>query len=1022
MKFINNKNILVLLMTLMLIILAILSFYSYQSYVEYRQAQKSTKNTFFLNTVNKVLYSIDEERDYSAIYMGTKGKSEFQKIEKSRDNLDIAMKELDDFIITNKEFGTYEKRVKFAVDNLKYVRTRVDSLSNDYENIFFDSYQDKVRQTLIGIITSLSTHSTTEEIKNYLALYAEFEVLKSNSALEKTFIAFVLSRAERMSEKDLLLWDKIVSQDNFPSLANIENKIVLSRLKNTLDIKTFQALSKNERVDVFYGVQRGMYPITTMKWIEKLKKKIEYLNAPQNILLFEIEKYAKNNIKQIKDTMLQYAIAALIFFVLLLVLIVVYFNINKDKKLFEDTLKDIETVLSLEQQEELKSIIERRDTKEIYAFLVKTIKDANETKDLFLANMSHEIRTPLNGIVGFTQLLKYTEMSEEQEEFIGVIENSSDNLLTIVNDILDLSKIKAEKIELENISFNPVEKFESSVESYAARAAEKNVEFSIFVDPELPTSMRGDPTKVSQVLVNLISNAIKFTEESGKVDVLIAKVAESENYTSISFSITDTGIGITEDQQKKIFEAFSQADISTSRKFGGTGLGLAISAKFVNLMGGKLEVRSEQNKGSTFYFTLNFEKTEDAKERETPNMSSLNVGIVVPNSNTAIEMNRNLGCYIDYTEAEHKFYVGDELLKIESSKLPQILFIDYMYFKRKGELEKYLNLDTKVVLIVAGNQKRNIEMYEDKVDRILYKPINLTKTIKSLEVAHDIEKIWDTTEDKEQIEFQNIHVLVAEDNTINQKLIKSVLNGLGAEVTLANDGQEALHLRKENKYDIIFMDIQMPIMGGIEATEKMIEYEKDINEKHVPIIALTANALKGDREKYLNAGMDNYLSKPLDLEKINLVMQEYLSRNIKRKEVLQEESVATPSKPEQGNKLENKKIIQKTEKNKIDILLYHSMPLVLNIYKGILENLSYSVEVVTDEHVLLDKLETTQYTFVIYDTVSLNGMECMIADIVKDSGAKPYMLVAKDTNIEKACADYLHVGMNHKEIANKLII
>jgi signal transduction histidine kinase len=302
--------------------------------------------------------------------------------------------------------------------------------------------------------------------------------------------------------------------------------------------------------------------------------------------------------------MTEYGMGALIALLLLLVLFVIYYNVNKDKQLFEDTLKDIEAVLNSEQQKELKTLIDNREINQIYRFLTKTIKEANQAKDLFLANMSHEIRTPLNGIVGFTQLLKTTDITAEQEEFITVIEHSSDNLLTIVNDILDLSKIKADKIELENIPFDPIEKFESAIESYGARASEKDIELGVYIDPDLPATLMGDPTKISQIIVNLISNAIKFTPMSGNIDVSIEKLSETNEDVTLKFAVTDTGIGISDEQKAKIFDAFSQADVSTSRKFGGTGLGLAISEKLVTFMGGTLDIKSEEDKGSTFFFTL----------------------------------------------------------------------------------------------------------------------------------------------------------------------------------------------------------------------------------------------------------------------------------------------------------------------------------------------------------------------------------------------------------------------------------
>ncbi len=622
-----------------------------------------------------------------------------------------------------------------------------------------------------------------------------------------------------MNDKDLMLWDSLLVNDRLPEFDALQNKAIVSRLNALVTPEQFSKIGSKERVLILYGAYKGEYPVTANEWFDQVEKKMKYIALAQSILSSTIQKHTENNVAESKDVMTQYAIGALFTLLLLLVLFVVYYNINKDKQLFEDTLRDIETVLNLEQQKELKALIDNREINQIYKFLTNTIREANQAKDLFLANMSHEIRTPLNGIVGFTQLLKSTSLSEEQEEFIKVIEHSSDNLLTIVNDILDLSKIKADKIELESISFDPVEKFESSIESYAARAAEKDIEFGIYVDPELPSEVIGDPTKISQILVNLISNAIKFTPSNGTVDVCIEKLSESNKDTTVKFSVTDSGIGITEEQKNKIFDAFSQADVSTSRKFGGTGLGLAISGKLVSFMGGELEIESVEDEGSTFYFTLKLEKSEQAEKRTVINMRGFKVGFVVPDIDVEREMNKNLETYINYTGAKFKVYYGDELLEKEESLLPDVVFIDHRYYQRKDELEKYLNLDTKIILMTTAERKKDIRQdLFDKIDRILYKPVNLTKTLKSLEVVYeekDIENLSKTKENKHDISFEKIHVLVAEDNSINQKLIKNVLNSFGVNVTLANNGEEALNLRQQNEYDMIFMDIQMPVMGGV---------------------------------------------------------------------------------------------------------------------------------------------------------------------------------------------------------------
>ena len=1015
MKIINNKNVFILLIASVIVILGTFSYYAFISYVEYEATQKSTKSTYFIKTLDSVLDKIAKERLYSAIYMGTGGKKGFEKVKEARVIVDNALVEVHEFTNANKAFNTYEKRLSYISENLKYVRTRVDTLSSDYKNIFFETYHTKIFESLLSAMKLTTAKETSLEIKSYLTTFISFATLKENTELENTGIFFVLSGSKKMSNEDLVLWDSILVNDTLPEFHALENRAIIDKLNALITPEEFSKIGSDVRVAILYGSLTGVYPVETTEWFTQVEKKMKYMGLAQSILTSTIDKYISDNVSETKDVMVQYIMGALFALLLLLVLFVIYYNINKDKQLFEDTLKDIETVLSLDQQKELKVLIDNRDINQIYKFLTNTIKEANQAKDLFLANMSHEIRTPLNGIVGFTQLLKSTATSDEQEEFITVIETSSENLLTIVNDILDLSKIRADKIEIENISFDPVEKFESAVESYAAKAAEKNIEFGIFVDPELPSSLIGDPTKISQIIVNLISNAIKFTSEEGTVDVLIAKVAESKKHTSVSFSITDSGIGISKEQQGKIFDAFSQADASTSRKFGGTGLGLAISAKLITFMGGKLEITSEEGKGSTFYFTLSFAKTEDGRERDNPNMDEFNVGIVLPGENAVEKMNRNLGSYLDYAGPKYKVYYGSQLINEDKSLLPDVLFIDHKYYEDKKELKKLLELDTKIILMTTGDKKKKLEEIENSIDRILYKPVNLTKTIKSLEVVYGKKEKQPLAKVENEITFKNINALVAEDNIINQKLIKYVLNGLGLDVTLANNGEEALDLRKNNMYDIIFMDIQMPVMGGIDSTKAMLEFEALKNKRHIPIIALTANALAGDREKYLGAGMDGYLTKPLELEQLRELIYGYFPDKIDNKDG--EDSVLN-----EIQELENTVAKEPVVKRKSDILFYHSLSLITNVYKTMLNNLEYDVDITTDSQKFMDMLDDTEYKFVIYDVEAFSDMKCMIADIIRDNGAKPLVLMRNPSEEDEVCCDILEEKGSIENLKNKLKI
>jgi len=882
MKIINNRNIFNLLIIVVMAVLAFFSYYTYTSYVEYESTRNSTQSTYFVEEMDNVLDMIAKERLYSAIYMGTEGKVGFKKLKEARVTVDSAIAELNTYMNANKKFQTYSKRLNAASKNLNHVRSKVDTLSSNYKNIFFEVYHNEIFKSLTGAMKIVSSQDASVDMKSYLSMYTKFTALKENSELENTGIFFVLSAAKKMSDEDLVFWDALLVNDTLPELNTLSNKVIVSKLNALLTQEEFNKIGAAERVQILYGAETGEYPITSSEWFTQVEKKMNYITLAQSVLKSTMEQHTKNKVSQSKEIMTEYGMGALFTLLLLFVLFVIYYNINKDKQLFEDTLKDIEAVLNLEQQKELTKLIDNREINQIYKFLTNTIREANQAKDLFLANMSHEIRTPLNGIVGFTQLLKSTPVTDEQEEFITVIENSSDNLLTIVNDILDLSKIKADKIELENISFNAVEKFESAIESYGARAAEKDIELGVYVDPDMPSELIGDPTKISQIIVNLISNAVKFTSSRGEVDVRIEKLSENDKVAIVKFSVSDTGIGITDEQKKKIFDAFSQADVSTSRKFGGTGLGLAISAKLVTFMGGTLDIESKEGEGSTFFFTLTFDKPKESVEKTVPNMHGLEIALVVPDHKMKSLVNKNLETYVHAAGAELKTYTGEELLENRTFDLPDILFIDHRYCGREGELESYLDLDTKIVLLTTGDKKKKIEVLQGSIDKIVYKPVNLTKAFKSLDVIYDDNKDKNESpvESINKKIFHDINALVAEDNSINQKLINSILTGLGIDVTIANNGEEALELRKNEAYDIIFMDIQMPVMGGIEATKQILKYEEEQRKHHVPIVAVTANALQGDREKYINAGMDNYLSKPIEIVDLKNVIKEYLSHKL----------------------------------------------------------------------------------------------------------------------------------------------
>jgi signal transduction histidine kinase/DNA-binding NarL/FixJ family response regulator len=872
MRFLNNRFLLLLLLIPILILMGRSGYKTYQDYIAYQQHQTAIKALDWIGAEQTLLDSIAAENLATALE--TPSAKPSRHLTETFTRTDTALTRA--FDIYRSLPGTHEST---ALNDLKAQIDRARSLAKkaqaNHLRIHYDLYGLKstklLTQTLDQTLDRNAVLARTPTLSVFKSLFDRQGELGTEAAL----IAALLHTKKPMTPNDYKAWDRLLTHQQLPPLSHLGTPAFDSQLNAIVQPDTFGSLGQQERAFIAAEGIDGAYSITPERWTKILGDKIDRLRKANEKLVDQ----SRKTVRHASDTLRQNAINALLqtllFLTFLSFLIYLIFKIARDKQLLETTLKNIEFDLSKEKKNELQWIVRQRNTKAIYTFLTETIKESNQAKDLFLANMSHEIRTPLNGIVGFTQLLKTTPLNPDQEEFVHVIEESSEHLLTIVNDILDLSKIKAEKIEIEAIPFDPIDKFESAVETYGAKALQKDIDFGVYVDPNLPTSLIGDPTRISQVLVNLVSNAIKFTGTYGEVSVFCERIHEDDETVSVKFSVKDTGIGIAPEQQKRIFEAFSQADSSTTRKFGGTGLGLSISHKLVALMGGSLEIDSEPGHGSTFYFTINFKRDPQAQASERPDFRGLPVGLMLPKRNISRQVDRNLESYIRYLGGDFRILYEDEIFEMSPEALPEILFVDQRYNRREGELERIVDLKTHVALMAASHQNpQQLEAITDRLGALIYKPLNYTKTLKTLQnyIGGQTNK---TQARKPEVVFDNLHILVAEDNRINQKLITTTLEQFGIRVTIAANGKEAVMLRKQNDYDLILMDIQMPVMNGMEATREILEYEAASKLPHVPIIALTANALRGDREKYLEAGMDNYTPKPINLDLLKEIIRQY---------------------------------------------------------------------------------------------------------------------------------------------------
>jgi len=681
-------------------------------------------------------------------------------------------------------------------------------------------------------------------------------------------------------------------------------------------------------------------------------------------------------------------ISSLVLIVSFLMLFRLGFMINAmqlKKRNLEILLEDIEHYPNKDKVTEFKKIVENRDSAEIYAFMSEMIQEleesknaanqANVTKSLFLANMSHEIRTPLNGIVGFTKFLKSTTLNPEQDEFVHIIRKSSEDLLSIINDILDISKIENGNIELEEVFFNPMEEFENVIESYAANASKKDIDFSLWIDPKFSKKLlRSDPGKIKQVLFNLISNAVKFTDNKGTIDVIIEKDASYENEIAVKFSVIDTGLGISKEQESKIFEAFTQADSSTSRKYGGTGLGLTISSSLVTALGGALLVKSKLGTGSTFSFTLTLEGQDI--QRKQPN-NTIKMAIYAPKDVQSKDSDHYLENYLHaYKEFSLlRFKTFKECISASSS-LFDVLYIHYDKINSE-ELEQIILTHSSfanIILVVKLNKHKEIQKLNLKLSQVVYEPITFSKVDKSLNqlVLLDKEEIIEVEVEKvesKDVKFNNLKALVVEDNPINQKMIQHTLKNMGILSECADNGQEGVDAYIENhqKYDVIFMDIQMPILNGIDATKKILEYEERLSLEHTPIIAVTANALKGDRERFLDEGLDEYVSKPIDLEKFITALKSFFP-------------------------VSKKMITVKKEKRK-DILLYKKTITEVKIISAILNKLGYTVDAVDNVNDLKSMMNLNDYKCILLDRVNNEALHQHLTHIIKDKNISSMLFI-----------------------------
>lgn len=1059
-----------------LLLFTITTYYAYTSFVNYNTAKELQSKLSENKQLSNLIGDISRERGMTVIYLGNSSPNTLSSLIKQRKNVD---NQSNLYLSNRKEDAASHdhsdgeascetcantQSIATSISHIKKIRKLVDQQKATFNEVYEKVYGEAQNNAILQL-EALAQNQTDEGIKELSDAYSSLVHIKAFTAQERDLISYTLARSSTLQAEELNLWIALIGKSSFIPYHALTNKELAQKLTSTFNNKENVELINDineERTAILSHTSSGDYELGSGIWFTMLSEKVNILSNAQEIVLKAMDERAS----QTQTDALQILIISSTIWFISIILAILGYLLAKE---ISSNIKNLENVLrgvaddtrdthghsitidlhsssgTAEAYKLLETIIQQTREDKVIA------QEASEAKSMFLANMSHEIRTPLNGIVGFTELLKDTGLEEEQSEFVEIIEKSSENLLEIINNILDLSKIESNKLEIEDIIFNPIEEFESAVEVYAVRASEKHIDLGCFIDPELEQPLKGDPTKIKEVIINLLSNAVKFTSNSGAINVNIRKVeSDQAGITKVKFEVKDSGIGVTNEQKSKIFEAFSQADTSITRKYGGTGLGLTISSRFIELMGGELDLHSTTGQGTTFFFTIEFEEIETLNETSRGNFSNINA-LLLEDSHRPKAQATYLKEYLDFYGVSYTtFKDKSELENLQERVNYDLLFVDYDYCTDIDHLKNYASQTQEFILLTKATYIKKLDNLNLDTFKTLFEPLTNSKVKSLLDNYHtqnfqlkQSKKVNRTKFNSDTSKFK-ANVLIAEDNIINQKLIKRTLEDIGLTITIANNGLEAFQKRKDGNFDLVFMDIQMPFLDGVEATQEILEYEEDYKQVHVPIIALTANALKGDRERFLTAGLDEYTTKPLVRSEIISLLNHFLADHI----IELEKEVQTQS--DEDIIEENKKVITPTEEKiievpiieivehaksedfsneiqehtyKADILLAKKSLFESKLFAKLLDSMGYSYDIAQTNEEIQNFIDASTYKVILFDKECEELSLPLFSKKIKDSNDKKQLhtslILISDPSSPDSPEDKVYVHETIKNVVNK---
>ena len=955
-----NKNLKFITIVPISLLLLLSGYFFFQAFNNYRHYQKSTDDITQVKVLKSLAINIARERGLSTLLILSRQKNTKALLEKQRKRSDSAIELIHDYYQLHNLSSNFYTKLQTKLDQLKKLREKVDNYSLSYEAsfVYFDTLEREIIKQMKADILQLGDDDTVHALAdNYLAA---MNLMRSLSN-ERDYVTNMLTH--HSARNKLLLMHIFKDTDLIYTIRSFDERSK-EELKALLNEKKFlDAISQTQTIKKQLLEDQNT-KIDPIGWFTKETQKIMGVNNVANFLYEKLQVEVEKNKRK---ALIQMIITAS-FILLSLYMLYLYRQLYSYLFSREGLEKVLNKIIDYALIEDALDLDSTEGIQKTYDIITQTVdkidiekrkaERANAAKSIFLANMSHEIRTPINGIVGFTELLKKSPLNSEEREYVEIIDKSTDSLLEIINNILDLSKIESKKVELDLIPYSPIEEFENVVDVYMPKVENKNINLSFLMDPDFHYFLIGDIVKVKEVLLNLISNAVKFTPEGGQVTVLIKKLPqESKESEKVYFEVSDSGVGMTQEEMADIFDAFNQADSTITRKYGGTGLGLTISSSYVSLMGGKLEVSSKKDIGSNFYFTLEFKKGKKLPTSHQNRFTHFDALLLKGKNRLLLSQVRR---YLHYFGAKNRVILFDELKNKEAKGAN--LIVAHFTSLSKSELATLQKVKKAVLLIFPTKYRGQLSKYKSDHIFPIHEPINVTKFAKILAQIASTHNIEYQKEEPQEISYTKPSsdlirrdILIAEDNEINLKLLKTICESFSLNVTTAKDGQEAVEAFKKTSFDLIFMDIAMPILDGVRATKEIIAYEKENNLAHTPIVAVTANVLKGDKERFLNSGFDDYIPKPVKEKELKRVL-------MKHGMTLHHKSTSTTSAP--SNEVANS---AKQAGELRNLLLMKKSKVETKIFEKTLSKLYDQVDAVYELRDFFDHLKKYRYKVVMAD-------------------------------------------------------